>query len=115
MTPATAIAFEPDPGAAPGSVITLLDLVRELGKAGVTDREVVAAVMDVVETDRVRLSGQIGDPHLLSLTRRRRDKPRRHRIPGVRGPATSSIRGGDLREAGRLVDRHARRVVSAAA
>lgn len=66
MTPSTVTAVVHDPTCAPRTVITLLDLVRELGEAGATDREVVAAVQDLVETGRVRLIGQICNEHLLT-------------------------------------------------
>lgn len=66
MTPSTATAVVHDPACDPRTVITLLDLVRELGEAGATDREVVAAVQDLVETGRVRLIGQICNEHLLT-------------------------------------------------
>jgi hypothetical protein len=50
---------------APALTITLLDLVSELTATGATDCEVVAAVMDLIETRRVRLIGQICEEHLL--------------------------------------------------
>jgi hypothetical protein len=40
--------------------------VSDLSATGATDREVVAAVMDLLETGRVRLIGQICDEHLLA-------------------------------------------------
>ena len=43
----------------PARTITLLDPVSELVDAGGSDREVVTAVMDLVETSRVRLIGQV--------------------------------------------------------
>ena len=46
--------------------ITLLDLVVELSDTGASDREVVAAVMDLLETSRVKLVGQICEEHLLA-------------------------------------------------
>ncbi len=46
--------------------ITLLDLVIELNATGASDREVVAAVMDLLETGRVRLIGQICEKDLLT-------------------------------------------------
>jgi hypothetical protein len=49
---------------APARTITLLDLVSELVDAGGTDREVVAAVLDLVETGRVRLVGQVREADL---------------------------------------------------
>jgi hypothetical protein len=49
----------------PATTITLLDLVTELSATGASDREVVAAVMDLLETGRVRLIGQICEEHLL--------------------------------------------------
>ena len=42
-----------------GRLITLLDLVFELGEAGASEREIVAAVVDLVHTGRVQLVGQI--------------------------------------------------------
>ena len=42
-----------------GSEITLLDLVFELARAGAGEREVVAAVLDLVHTGRVQLVGEI--------------------------------------------------------
>ena len=42
-----------------GRVITLLDLVFELGEAGASEREIVAAVVDLVHTGGVQLVGQI--------------------------------------------------------
>ena len=47
------------------TTITLLDLVTELSATGASDREVVVAVMDLLETGRVRLVGQICEEHLL--------------------------------------------------
>jgi hypothetical protein len=47
------------------STITLLDLVTELSATGASDREVVAAVMDLLETGRVRLIGQVCEEQLL--------------------------------------------------
>lgn len=44
--------------------ITLLDLVSELVDAGGSEREVVTAVMDLVETRRVRLIGQVREEDL---------------------------------------------------
>lgn len=44
--------------------LTLLDLVMELAAAGASEGEVVAAVMDLLETGRVRLVGQICEPDL---------------------------------------------------
>ena len=49
----------------PPTTITLLDLVTELSATGASDREVVAAVMDLLETGRVRLVGQICEEQLL--------------------------------------------------
>lgn len=65
MTRSAAVAFELDPVSAPRRTITLLDLVSELSAVGATDREVVAAVMDLLETGRVRLIGQIRDEDLI--------------------------------------------------
>ena len=48
------------------TTITLLDLVVELNATGASDREVVAAVMDLLETGRVRLIGEICEEHLLA-------------------------------------------------
>ena len=48
------------------TTITLLDLVAELSAAGGDDREVVAAVLDLLRTGRVRLIGQIRDEHLVA-------------------------------------------------
>ena len=48
------------------TTITLLDLVVELSATGASDREVVAAVMDLLETGRVRLIGEICEEHLRS-------------------------------------------------
>ncbi len=45
---------------------TLLDLVIELNATGASDREVVSAVMDLLETGRVRLIGEICEEHLLT-------------------------------------------------
>ncbi len=50
----------------PTLTITLLDLVIELSATGASDREVVAAVMDLLETGRVRLIGEICEEHLRS-------------------------------------------------
>jgi hypothetical protein len=56
------------PGRAGGSrTTTLLDLVSELVDAGGSDREVVTAVLDLVETGRVRLVGQVRGPDLLRV------------------------------------------------
>jgi len=44
--------------------ITLLELVTELAEAGGSDREVVAAVHDLIETGRVRLIGQVCEADL---------------------------------------------------
>jgi hypothetical protein len=44
--------------------ITLLELVTELAEAGGSDREVVAAVLDLIETGRVRLIGQVCEADL---------------------------------------------------
>ena len=44
--------------------ITLLDLVSELVDAGGSDREVVTAVLDLVETGRVQLIGQVREADL---------------------------------------------------
>jgi hypothetical protein len=66
MPPSSATAVEFDPDFTPRTTITLLDLVSELSATGATDREVVAAVMDLLETGRVRLSGQICDEHRLA-------------------------------------------------
>lgn len=52
------------PRAATGRTITLLDLVCELVDAGGSDREVVAAVMDLIDRGRVRLIGQVREAHL---------------------------------------------------
>ncbi len=49
---------------APVRTITLLDLVSELVDAGGGDREVVTAVMDLLDTRRVRLIGQVRDADL---------------------------------------------------
>lgn len=46
--------------------ITLLDLVSELVNGGANDREVVAAVMDLVDRGRVRLIGQVVERDLLN-------------------------------------------------
>ena len=40
---------------APRAALTLLDLVNALGESGATDREVVAAVVDLLASGRVRL------------------------------------------------------------
>ncbi len=45
---------------------TLLDLVIELNATGASDREVVSAVMDLLETGCVRLIGQICEEDLLT-------------------------------------------------
>jgi len=50
----------------PPPTITLLDLVIELSATGASDRDVVAAVIDLLETGRVRLIGQICQEHLLT-------------------------------------------------
>ena len=47
-----------------GRTITLLDLVCELADAGANEREVVAAVLDLIETGRVRLVGQVCEADL---------------------------------------------------
>lgn len=47
MTPSAPTALEIDPASARRRTITLLDLVSELSAARATDREVVAAVMDL--------------------------------------------------------------------
>ena len=49
---------------APVRTITLLDLVSELVDAGGSDHEVVTAVMNLVETRRVRLIGQVREADL---------------------------------------------------
>jgi hypothetical protein len=46
--------------------ITLLDLVADLLEDGVTDREVVEEVMDLVSRGRVRLIGQVVERDLLA-------------------------------------------------
>lgn len=46
--------------------MTLLDLVSELVDAGGSDREVVMEVMDLVETGRVCLIGQVREADLLA-------------------------------------------------
>ena len=66
MTPSTATAFDIEPVRAARSTATLLDLVSELSATGATDREVVAAVLDLLETGRVRLIGQVCDEDLLA-------------------------------------------------
>ena len=66
MTPSTATDVDIDPVCAARSTLTLLDLVSELSAAGATDREVVAAVLDLLETGRVRLIGQVCDEELLA-------------------------------------------------
>ncbi len=48
----------------PVRTITLLDLVSELVDAGGSDREVVTAVMHLVEAGRVRLVGQVREADL---------------------------------------------------
>ena len=50
----------------PPTTITLLDLVTALSDTGAADAEVVAAVMDLLETGRIRLTGQICEEHLIS-------------------------------------------------
>ncbi len=66
---AAAIATIPEPASLPEAppTITLLDLVVELGDTGASDREVVAVVMDLLETGRVKLIGQICEEHLLAI------------------------------------------------
>ncbi len=49
---------------APVRTITLLDLVTELVDAGGSQGEVVTAVMDLLDTRRVRLIGQVRDADL---------------------------------------------------
>jgi hypothetical protein len=46
--------------------ITLLDLVADLLKEGVTERDVVEQVMDLVSCGRVRLIGQVVERDLLA-------------------------------------------------
>lgn len=62
----TALAAVPDPSSLSGAprTLTLLDLVVELSATGAGDREVSAAVMDLLETGRVRLIGEIREEHL---------------------------------------------------
>ena len=64
----TAPSTVPDLASAlgPPLTLTLLDLVTELSATGASDREVVVAVMDLLETGRVRLIGQICEEHLLT-------------------------------------------------
>ena len=49
---------------APPRTITLLELVSELVDAGGSDREVVTAVLDLIDTGRVRLIGQVREADL---------------------------------------------------
>ncbi len=44
--------------------LTLLELVSELVDAGGSDREVVAAVLGLLDTGRVRLIGQVREADL---------------------------------------------------
>ena len=64
MIAATADAIERDAAAGSTAVITLLDLVTELIATGASDREVATAVMDLLQTGRVRLIGQVCDEDL---------------------------------------------------
>jgi hypothetical protein len=74
MLPSTATATDRDPAAAPRSAPTLLDLVGALSATGATDREVVAAVIDLLESGRVRLLRPVCDEqpgaHPRTTTRR---------------------------------------------
>ncbi|MGH0036561.1 MAG: hypothetical protein ACQGVK_16160 [Myxococcota bacterium] len=54
------------PAPAARTELTLLDLVSALGETGATDREVVASVMDLLTTGRVRLVGRIRGEQLLA-------------------------------------------------
>ncbi len=47
--------------------LTLLDLVVELSAAGGSEEEIVFAVLDLVDSGRVRLIGQIREEHLPPL------------------------------------------------
>jgi hypothetical protein len=66
MLRTNAISNERQPGPASRSVLTLLDLVTALSDTGATDREVVAAVLDLLESGRVRLLDQAHDEHRLA-------------------------------------------------
>ena len=62
MTPAITRASDPSPSGR--RTTTLLHLVMELANQGASDGEVVAAVMDLIETGRIRLVGEICEPDL---------------------------------------------------
>ena len=64
MTHAPGTMNDPDSVSKP--TITLLDLVIELSAIQTSDREIVATVMDLLETGRVRLIGQICEEDLLT-------------------------------------------------
>jgi len=65
MTSTTATALDFGLAPLPPTSATLLDLVSALTGTGATDEEVVAAVMDLIETGRAKLVGEIGEHHLL--------------------------------------------------
>ena len=67
MTPySIAAVSDPLSGLDSQPAFTLLDLVIQLSATGASDREVVAAVDDLLETGRVRLIGQICEQRPLS-------------------------------------------------
>ena len=64
---ATVTPVESSPTPATQPVLTLLDLVVELSAAGGTEEEVAFAVLDLVQSGRVRLLGQIREADLPSV------------------------------------------------
>ena len=63
---------------------TLMELVLALIETGATDREVVAAVIDLLGTRRIRLVGEVGEEHPSAPKRARASR-------AVRVPVVASV------------------------
>ncbi len=65
MTPSLATVPDPVSVSDPRPTITLLDLTTAISATGASDQDVVAAVVGLLETGRVKLIGQVLEEDLL--------------------------------------------------